>query len=270
MTPTAELFLTPIAAALLTWWLGTGAVLVAERGGSRWAIARAFGAGGVLGAAVILFAWSLGQTTTQGAYLGFVAGVAIWGVHELAFLLGWITGPNTASCPPEARGWPRFRAAAGTLMHHELALAATVIVLAAASWNAANPTAITVFATLWVMRLSAKLNLFLGVPNVSEEFAPPRLRHMASYFRNRRMNALFPASILGGTAAAAALGVAAASAATPFERVAFCLVATLLALAILEHWFMVLPIKDTLLWRWALGPREEAAEPVAPSDPARP
>lgn len=256
MTAFAELFAAPVAAALLIWWLGTGVVLIAERLGPRFAAARAIGAGLALATAIGLCVWSLERPTALGAYAGFAAGVAIWGWHELAFLLGWITGPNTRSCAEGARGWRRFVSAAGTLIHHELALAGTLIALAAVSWEATNPMAALAFGALWVMRLSAKLNLFLGVPNVSAEFAPPRLRHMASYFRTRRMNALFPVSIAGGTAAAAAAAYAAAMSATPFERVGGCLLATLLGLAVLEHWFMVLPIRDTLLWRWALGPRD--------------
>lgn len=272
MTAIVDLYAAPVIAALLTWWFGTGVVLLAERLGSRWALARAVGAGFALAAAVGLCLWSLGQPTEIGAYAGFAAGVAIWGWHELAFVLGWLAGPNRAPCPQGARGWRRFSAAAATVMHHELALVGTLAALAAVSWSAPNQTALAVFAALWVMRISAKLNLFLGVPNVSAEFAPPRLRHMASYFRVRRMNALFPFSIVGATFAAALAAEAAAMAATPFERVGACLLATLLALAVLEHWFMVLPVRDTLLWRWALGPRElvepDAAE-AAPGDAAR-
>ncbi len=40
---------------------------------------------------------------------------------------------------------------------------------------------------------------------------------------------------------------------TAYGQVALTLVATLLALAIIEHWFLVLPIEDAALWRWALG-----------------
>jgi len=44
------------------------------------------------------------------------------------------------------------------------------------------------------------------------------------------------------------------------------LVATMLALAILEHWLMVLPLDTTALWRWALraGRRREPAAPPRP------
>jgi hypothetical protein len=37
----------------------------------------------------------------------------------------------------------------------------------------------------------------------------------------------------------------------PFQVTAYALVATLLALALLEHWFMVLPVPTEKLWAWS-------------------
>lgn len=45
------------------------------------------------------------------------------------------------------------------------------------------------------MRTSAKVNLFLGARNLSEEFLPPHLRYMESFFRRRAVNLLFPVSV---------------------------------------------------------------------------
>jgi hypothetical protein len=49
-------------------------------------------------------------------------------------------------------------------------------------------------------------------------------------------------------------GALAAGAGT-FEATALTLLAALLALAILEHWFLVLPLPDAALWSWALRAR---------------
>jgi putative photosynthetic complex assembly protein 2 len=109
------------------------------------------------------------------------------------------------------------------------------------------------FAILLVSRLSAKLNLFFGVPNFTAEFFPDHLRHLTSYLRKGPTNALFPASLAAGVAlawAAAMSGLRADS--TPFEMVGYALVFALTALALIEHAFMVLPIQDAALWRWAL------------------
>ncbi|HPB76400.1 MAG TPA: DUF3623 family protein, partial [Chromatiaceae bacterium] len=40
------------------------------------------------------------------------------------------------------------------------------------------------------------------------------------------------------------------------QRVGLMLVATLLALGILEHWFLVLPFSEEVIWRWALRGNE--------------
>jgi antibiotic biosynthesis monooxygenase (ABM) superfamily enzyme len=46
------------------------------------------------------------------------------------------------------------------------------------------------------------------------------------------------------------------------------LAATLLSLAILEHWFMVLPLSSTALWKWAMRnrrkPEATSAGPLGP------
>jgi len=38
----------------------------------------------------------------------------------------------------------------------------------------------------------------------------------------------------------------------PGEAVGFALLAAITALALLEHWLMVLPLPDAKLWRWML------------------
>ncbi|WP_281168002.1 DUF3623 family protein [Thioflavicoccus mobilis] len=40
-----------------------------------------------------------------------------------------------------------------------------------------------------------------------------------------------------------------------FKAASLTLIATLLALGILKHWFLVLPLPDSALWKSALGPR---------------
>ena len=40
--------------------------------------------------------------------------------------------------------------------------------MVALTWGGANQVGTWTFLVLWVMRLSAKLNVFLGVPNLTE------------------------------------------------------------------------------------------------------
>jgi len=108
------------------------------------------------------------------------------------------------------------------------------------------------------MRWSAKLNLYLGVSNFNEHWLPERSRYLVSYMRKRRMNYLFPVSITLGTAGTALLLRAAIGAGDDFGRLGNTLVCSLLALAVLEHWFLVLPLRDSALWQWAISAADRA------------
>jgi putative photosynthetic complex assembly protein 2 len=156
------------------------------------------------------------------------------------------------------RGWGRFLQASQAVLFHEVLIAASGLIVAFATWSAPNRVAYWTFVILWVMRLSAKLNLFLGVRNLGEEFLPPRLRYLASYFTRKPMNALFPVSVTLGTLVTAVLAMRTVSP-DATEAVGSALLASLLGLAVLEHWFMVLPISTTALWEWGMRRRESTA-----------
>lgn len=246
--------------ALFAWWFATGAILwrvrVADnlaRAGDRDAHRASVILGFPLFAAGVVMAHaSLADPSVAGTYLAFVATLALWGWIELAFLSGVITGPNREPCPPFARPADRFWRAVGTILWHEAALFATLAALALVSRDAANPFAFYTFALLLFARISAKFNLFLGVPRINTQFLPLPLRHLPSHFRFARMNPLFPVSVTGLTAATALLFEHGLTAATPGETIGFALLTCLCALALLEHWFMVLPLPDEKLWRWML------------------
>jgi hypothetical protein len=50
--------------------------------------------------------------------------------------------------------------------------------------------------------------------------------------------------------------------------VGYALVSTMLALAVLEHLLLVLPLDTTALWRWALSKRAQARKPNSGNDSA--
>jgi len=182
----------------------------------------------------------------------------LWGWHEMSFLMGFVTGPNRAPCPPDARGWRRFRLAAATLIHHEVAIFATALVLVAATWGQPNQTATLTFVLLFVMRLSAKFNVFAGVPHLSLEMMPDHMRYLASYFRIAPVRWVFVASLAGIAAIAAWLGHMALSAPAGLQT-GYALAFALVALAFLEHGFLVMPWQDTAIFRWAMRRRDEKA-----------
>jgi putative photosynthetic complex assembly protein 2 len=207
----------------------------------------------VAGAAAWGLVASARDASPHGAVLAFTCAIGVWGWHELSFLTGLISGPRIAPCPPDALGWRRFRLAVSTLIYHEIALAATAAAIVALTWGQPNQIGCWIFLVLLVSRLSAKLNLFLGVPSFSAEFFPEHLCYLTSYLRKRPMNALFPISIVAGLALVwAEAAMVLDPAATAFAVVGFSLMFALTALAIIEHAFMVLPLPDTALWRWAL------------------
>jgi hypothetical protein len=49
------------------------------------------------------------------------------------------------------------------------------------------------------------------------------------------------------------------------RRTGLLLVATMLWLAVIEHWLLVLPLESTALWRWAMRHAQERGQQEAPS-----
>jgi len=246
----------PVLYAMFLWWFGTGALLWLDRRHPRtfrWSIAGAT-------ALATLALWGLLVTrddpSTSGAYLAFTCAIALWAWQEAAFLLGYVTGPRRHACLPGCRGLRHFRHGVQAVLYHELALLGTGAVVVGLCWGEANPVGAWTFLTLWALRQSAKLNLFLGVRNVGDEFMPPHLDYLKSYFRRKPMNLLFPLSVTLFTAAATALGLQMTTAEGGFGQTGLLLVLTLLCLGILEHWFMVLPVPVDLMWRWSLGEKQ--------------
>jgi putative photosynthetic complex assembly protein 2 len=133
-------------------------------------------------------------------------------------------------------------------------------------WDAPNAFGIWTWVLLFGARISAKLNLFFGVPRIHTEFLPRPLAHLASHFRRRPMNWVFPISITGLSYASACFAERAIAAPSDGLFVGYVLLTALALLALLEHWFMVLPLPDQKLWRWMLP---EASSPTDPSLPAR-
>jgi putative photosynthetic complex assembly protein 2 len=135
----------------------------------------------------------------------------------------------------------------------------------ALTWGGSNPTGLLCFAILWVMRQSAKLNVFLGVRNLNEDFLPSHLKYLQTYFTRKPMNSLFPVSVLVSTWLAVLVWQGAtAERVNVFDATVLTFAGTLLSLAILEHWFMVLPLPSEALWAWGLRSRTALqAEPPA-------
>lgn len=256
----------PVIVTIVLWWASTGAILYVDglpRPTHRWSLAVAS-----LLALLALAAirWTAADTSVAAAYSAFVAALVLWGWTELTFLTGTIAGPRREPCPPDATGFHRFRLATAAIIHHELAIAGAGVAVLALTWDAPNPVAAWTYGVLWLMRLSAKLNLFLGVPNPPDAFLPAHLSYLGSYFRRRAMNPFMPLAMTAATIALVLFALPGFDATSePFRRTAHLLPGTLLALGILEHWLMVLPVASTKLWEWGLAShRRHAGASPAP------
>ncbi|MEM6637817.1 MAG: putative photosynthetic complex assembly protein PuhE [Pseudomonadota bacterium] len=242
--------------ALFIWWFSTGAIL--------WRVKSADRSGGTAHVRSVVLALPLFMvgiaglvvtatvTTTGGVYLAFLSALAVWGWIELAFLSGVITGPQPVECPPGAPDRERFFRAWGALAYHEILLATGLVLVLALATMATNTVGIWTYGILYLARLSAKLNIYFGVPRINTEFLPLTLTHLKSHLRRRSVAWFFPVSAVAlGLATAtwvSLLGTATGAPAT----VGYALLATLTALALLEHAFMVLPVPDQILWRWMI------------------
>ena len=128
------------------------------------------------------------------------------------------------------------------------------------SWGSDNQWGLWSYLLLWIMHLSARLNVFLGVRNVSEEFVPAHMEVLKSFLTRKPMNLLFPVSVTGGTIGAVLLFQQAFCGRRPGEVAGFSLLAALASLAVVEHWLLMLPLPVEKLFRWSLPQRAERGE----------
>jgi putative photosynthetic complex assembly protein 2 len=107
---------------------------------------------------------------------------------------------------------------------------------------------------LWLMHLSARLNVFLGARNVSAEFVPDHMDVLKGFMRQRNMNALFPISCL-------AIILLVAFLMSMPQTPGVVMAETLAAIGLLEHVLLMLPLPVDKLWRWSLaGPSSRGGD----------
>ena len=256
--------LTAAFVALLAWWFSTGAILLAVRRADR-AGRGAFGRAVLWGLPFLAFgitavAVSVQALTLLNLYLGFFGTLAIWGWIELTFLSGTITGPRRVPLRRNACGMDRFVQAWSVVAYHEGLLLVGFLGLLYLSLGTANPLAVWVYGILLGARVLAKLNLFHGVPGINIDAVPSPLSHIPSYFRKSDPSWVFPLSITVLTLLTALWVERLTGATTPESAVMFAFMSALTALALIEHWMMLLPLADTKLWRWMMPDKPQTAE----------
>ena len=237
--------------AVFCWWLGTGAILWLVRlpiSTFRWSM---FFLSFLLGLSLWTTSISMRSHSVLNAYIGFVSVIAMWSWHEMAFLTGWLAGPRRVALDPGLSLNRRFGQSVMALLYHEVALLFNFGVLLAWQQGQPNQVSLCTFALLWCMRLSAKLNLFFGVPQVGEQYLPVHLRYIGSYFKSGRISPFFfftiTLSVVIWTWMVWELKTGAVTIST-----GWVLLSSLLGLAIIEHLLMVIALPLQRLWGWAM------------------
>jgi putative photosynthetic complex assembly protein 2 len=240
----------PVLATLALWWGSTGLILHLDSQDSRTFVGSMLGASALLALCLWLVVTTSDETTPASAYVAFACGIVLWGGQLLAFYTGFVTGPNKTAYCADAGHPSRFFQAVNASLYHELAAAAGALLLFAMTYGQENMFALWTYLILWLMHESAKLNVFLGVPNLGEDLLPDHLAYFATFMKRKPMNALFPLSVTAGTIAACLLIEPALRAdASSFEMAGFTMLGALMALAVVEHWFLVAPIDANAIWR---------------------
>jgi putative photosynthetic complex assembly protein 2 len=247
-------YVLPIIFTIIVWWGSTGAILYLNglpRRTFKWSLAAL----SALSVAA-LFGLSLTRSSTGpgAAYCAFACGLIVWAWPTAAFYFGSLAGPRITRFDP-AGGTSRFRAATETMAYQE---AAYIVGAGLVYWltSGGHQFGFWTYVAVWAMHTSGKLNMFFGVPNLSEEFFPPHLAYLTSYMRHRPMNLLFPLSVSVATIAAyTMIRMSIACPPSSVEATAWLLLGTLIGLGVIEHWFLVLPIPAMALWNWSLSSR---------------
>jgi len=242
----------PLIFAVFLWWFST-VTIMAVYGRSPLLMRLAF-AGSTLGALVALVVLIALRDSTDmlAVYASVTCGVVIWGWLVSGYYLGFVTGPRPL---PEKIVWHhslavRFRVALSSLIYHELLALACAIVLAVATWNYPNRWGLWIYLAMWIMHSSAKLNVFLGVRNFRLDLLPNEFQHLDNLLSRRTSNIYFPVSIVVSSGVALVMFYRALTPGITAEtEVGLILVATMIALGILEHALLMLPLPATLLNR---------------------
>lgn len=250
----------PALFAGFLWWAATCAIVYLDGLPERTFKLSLLGAILLSAVAVGVIGLSSQQTTPLGALAGFASAIVLWGLNEIAFLMGYVTGPRPADRPVGSVGWPRLLSALEAIAYHEAALLVTLAFVGLLVWGAPNQVAFLTLLLLWSMRLLTKINIFLGVPHLLDEVLPARVAFLKSHFRKAPMTAFFPVSVTAATALALFLTLQISPAPeASFATTTFALLAVFAWLAVLEHWLMVLPISQSKLWAVGLASRRAEA-----------
>jgi putative photosynthetic complex assembly protein 2 len=248
-----------IALVVLLWAASTALIFFLDslpQKTFKWSMAMAT----VLLALSFIGIWIWRNDTSAFAILAsFTASMLVWGWMEMSLYMGYVTGPRKQHCEHGCHGLAHFGHAVSVNLWHELA----IIAGAAALWFIGNDMALWTYVMLWLMHLSARLNVFLGVRNISAEFVPEHMAVLRSFLRKRNMNPLFPLSCIALTTLTIWLAFNSGSQSLPYT-----IAATLAVIGLIEHILLMLPLPVERLWHWSQA-RKAKSVPPPHTDPTK-
>ena len=240
-----------LGVAVLLWWLMTGLALLSVHQ-PRAMRQPIFMLATMLAVAAL---WGVeanaARHTALATVTGFAMGLVIWAWLELSYLMGYITGPIKRAAKDDMT-WPqRFYNALGTTIYHEVLVVGVVGIVCILGAGLPNPTIQNTLAVLWLMRWSTKLNLFFGVRHFNSQWLPDNMRYITSYLRAGKNSWFIVFSTTIATYCTYLLFSYGHIAVEPASALSLFLIAWLAVLAVLEHCFLMVPMGETALWRWA-------------------
>jgi len=250
----------PLLSVIAIWWIGTGVVLYLQQRltSTRLVLASTLLCVSLL--TLIILKIVAHDVSSWNSYAGFVAAVVLWGCIELSYYSGLVSGVHQRECPPHCSTYRRFQLALGASIWHEISVLFAGLIVVTLHWSEPNPTGLYTFLVLWMMRWSAKLNLFFGVPNFNTDWFPARLAYAHSYIRRAPVSVFYVVCVSIACVVAWKLLSLSLQQPSPLSLTSG-LPGVLLMLAILEHFFMALPIADAKLWNRIFA-RDEPTDQV--------
>lgn len=237
-----ELYLYPILTTIIYWAMFTVVLLLLNRSGKTKSQIALVASGVTIFALAHYKLWDVrNDVSISGIYWAFICAMTIWVWHELAFFSGLLAGPWLKECPPDAQGWRRFKLALATHLYHGLAVIAELLVLWWLNRGAANWFGFLTFALCWTLLLSAKINVFLGVPNLQVSWFPDHLRFLGSFWTQKPYNPFFVVSVILTTILAIYLWWQVGKTAPDSTAVGLSFLSGLATLGFIEHWMLILP-----------------------------
>ena len=240
-----------LVVSVLLWWLMTGLALMSVH---QSAVVKKmiFAVSSVLTLIALLGVETNAAVQTSFATLaGFAMALLIWAWLELSYLMGYITGPVKRPAVAAMGAPKRFAKALGTTIYHELLVVGVVGAVCVLGAGQPNPTIQNTLAVLWLMRWSTKLSLFFGVKHFNSEWLPENMRYITSYLSAGQNSWFSVFSTILAAFCTYILFFWGQMATDPAAALSLFLIAWLAGLAVLEHVFLMMPMGESALWRWA-------------------